>query len=214
MAVVLVPESPVDEWLVRLDDQVRRAPLFFDERPVVLDLSILPLDTDFPGVIAALKARDLRIIGIEGAAADKIGGEAWGLPKLLGGGGRPVGLLDVPENPHAPPPANPSLVVQGPIRSGQSVVSLVGDVTVIGSVASGAEIIAGGSIHIYGTLRGRAIAGFAGGDGVRIFVRRLEAELLAIDGVYRTAEDTEPALRGRAVQARLDGSVLAVVALD
>jgi septum site-determining protein MinC len=215
MAVVLVPESPVDEWLVRLDDQVRRAPLFFDERPVVLDLSIMPPDTDFPGVIAALKTRDLRIIGIEGAGPDQIGGEAWGLPRLLGGGGRPVGLLDVPENPHAPPPpANPSLVVHGPIRSGQSVVSLTGDVTVIGSVASGAEIIAGGSVHIYGTLRGRAIAGFAGGEGVRIFVRRLEAELLAIDGVYRTAEDTEPALRGKAVQAWLDGSVLAVAALD
>lgn len=215
MAIVLVPESPLDDWLVRLDEQTRRAPLFFNERPVVLDLSALPPETDYPQVVAALKSRDLRIIGIEGVEPERLGTESWGLPKLLGGG-RQVGLIDVPEHPlvSSLPPQNPSLVVEGPVRSGQSVVSLIGDVTIIGSVASGAEVIAGGSVHVYGTLRGRVIAGFAGGEGVRIFCRRLEAELLSIDGVYRTAEDTEPGLRGRAVQAWLRGDVLAVAAMD
>ena len=215
MAIVLAPESPLDDWLIRLDEQTRRAPLFFVERPVVLDFSAMPPETDFPQVVTALKSRDLRIIGIEGVGAERLGTESWGLPKLLGGG-RQVGLIDVPEHSLAlpPPPPNPSLVVEGPIRSGQSVVSLSGDVTIVGSVASGAEVIAGGSVHIYGTLRGRVIAGFAGREGVRIFCRRLEAELLAIDGVYRTAEDTEPALRGKAVQAWLRGEVLAVAALD
>lgn len=219
MAIVLAPELPIDDWLARLDEQTRRAPLFFDERPVVLDLSALPPETDFPQVVAALKSRDLRIIGIEGVGPEQLGTESWGLPKLLGGG-RPVGLINVPEhspehsNIAPPPPPNPSLVIEGPIRSGQSVVSLSGDVTIVGSVASGAEVIAGGSVHVYGTLRGRVIAGFAGGKGVRIFCRRLEAELLAIDGVYRTAEDTEAALRGKSVQAWLCGEVLAVAALD
>ena len=69
--------------------------------------------------------------------------------------------------------------------------------TVLGSVASGAEVIAGGSIHIYGTLRGRAIAGSTGNARARIFCRKLEAELLAIDGLYRTAEDM-----GRSCAAR------------
>jgi septum site-determining protein MinC len=80
-----------------------------------------------------------------------------------------------------------------------------GDVTVIGSVASGAEIIAGGSVHIYGALRGRALAGSVGNPEARIFCRRLEAELLAIDGVYKTADDMAPELRGQAVQLWLDG---------
>ena len=80
-----------------------------------------------------------------------------------------------------------------------------GDVTVVGSVASGAEIIAGGSVHIYGTLRGRALAGSVGNASARIFCRRLEAELLAIDGVYKTAEDMAPNLRGQAVQLWLEG---------
>ena len=61
----------------------------------------------------------------------------------------------------------------------------------MGSVASGAEVIAGGSIHVYGTLRGRAIAGLTGNSRARIFCRKLEAELLAIDGVYQTADDMD-----------------------
>jgi septum site-determining protein MinC len=88
-----------------------------------------------------------------------------------------------------------------------------GDVTVLGSVASGSEIVAGGSIHVYGTLRGRALAGSMGDGRARIFCTRNEAELLAIDGYYRTAEDMDAELRGRAVQACLEGAALRIAAL-
>ncbi len=74
--------------------------------------------------------------------------------------------------------------------------------------------MAGGSVHIYGTLRGRAIAGMLGNPGARIFCRRMEAELLAIDGLYRTAEDMDEALRGRAVQAWLDRDSIVMAGLD
>ena len=77
--------------------------------------------------------------------------------------------------------------------------------TVLGSVGSGAEIVAGGSIHVYGTLRGRAMAGASGNPRARIFCNKLEAELLAIDGYYTTADDIDQGLRGRPVQAWLDG---------
>ena len=91
-------------------------------------------------------------------------------------------------------------MIEQPVRSGQSVVFEKGDVTIVGSVASGAEVMAGGSIHVYGTLRGRAVAGSRGNRRARIFCRRLEAELLAIDGLYRTADDAgaRPARPGRA----------------
>ena len=89
-----------------------------------------------------------------------------------------------------------------------------GDVTVIGSVASGAEVIAGGSIHIYGALRGRAIAGVAGDAKARIFCRKLEAELIAIDGLYKTADDIPPALRGKPAKISLDGDKVLIAALD
>jgi len=87
-------------------------------------------------------------------------------------------------------------------------------VTVVGSVASGAEVIAGGSVHIYGALRGRAIAGLSGNPRARIFCSRLDAELMAIDGVYQTADDMDAALRGRAVQAWLEGEAMHMTALD
>ena len=91
---------------------------------------------------------------------------------------------------------------------------LDGDVTVLGSVSSGAEIVAGGSIHVYGTLRGRAMAGVNGNASARIYCQKIEAELLAIDGYYQTAEELDEKLRSRAVQARLDGQVMKVTALN
>jgi septum site-determining protein MinC len=97
------------------------------------------------------------------------------------------------------------MIIREPVRSGQMVHFPEGDVTVIGSVSSGAEIIAGGSVHIYGTLRGRALAGTMGNSSARIFCRKLEAELLAIDGIYTTAEQMAPDLQGQAVQLWLDG---------
>ena len=108
----------------------------------------------------------------------------------------------------------PCLMIETPVRSGQSVVFPGGDVTVVGSVASGAEVIAGGSIHVYGALRGRAMAGSTGNARARIFCRRIEAELVAIDGLYRTAEDIDETLRRRPVQAWLEGDVMHITPLD
>jgi septum site-determining protein MinC len=111
-----------------------------------------------------------------------------------------------------PEPA--ALVLEEPVRSGQSVVFPHGDVTVLGQVASGAEVVAGGSIHVYGTLRGRALAGSMGNGRARIFCRRNEAELLAIDGYYRTTEEMDATLRNRPIQAWLAGDVLMVAASE
>lgn len=112
-----------------------------------------------------------------------------------------------------PEPSAGTLMIKAPIRSGQSVFHPHGDVIVLGSVASGSEIVAGGSIHVYGTLRGRAIAGSEGNVSARIFCRKNEAELLAVDGWYTTAEEMEGVSRGKAVQAFLDNDALCVVPL-
>ena len=215
IAFVLAPDSPLDGWLAELDAQISRAPKFFEGRPVVLDASAVRADdADLPGLMHALAARRIRLVAAEGVGADWPDLEAW--PPTLNGG-RPAGFVDVadetlPEQP--PPPREPtSLLVGEPVRSGQSVVFPGGDVTVVGSVASGAEVIAGGSIHVYGALRGRAVAGLLG-QPARIFCRRFEAELLAIDGRYKTIDGADAALRGRAVQAWLDGDSMIVAALD
>jgi septum site-determining protein MinC len=219
MALVLAPEVPLPDWIRALDAQIERSPSFFNNRPVVLDLALLPADhPNVQGLLQQLEERGIRIIGTEGAHPSWKGIESWGRP--LPSGGRPTRDVAVPDEAPAPAAIDPvgseprSLLVDQPVRSGQSVVFERGDVTVLGSVASGAEVIAGGSVHVYGTLRGRAIAGFSGNAHARIFCRRLDAELLAIDGVYQTADDMDATLRGRAAQAWLDGGEMRVAALD
>ena len=86
--------------------------------------------------------------------------------------------------------------------------------TVLGSVGSGAEIVAGGSIHVCGALRGRAMAGSSGNAAARIFCQTIEAELLAINGYYQTAEEIDVALRNRPAQAWLEGSIMKITPLS
>src|SRR5262245_54910680 len=222
IAFVLTPAAPIFDWLADLDSWTRRSTGFFVGKPVVLDLSAVNLSKDAVAhLVAELQTRDIRIMGIEGVNPAEVGPE---LPPVLKGG-RPAGALDPvnaqsrPQTPAAPQPAPAaqepsSLLLESPVRSGQSVVFPQGDVTVLGSVASGAEIIAGGSIHVYGTLRGRALAGSAGNPRARIFCHRAEAELLAIDGYYRTAEDMEPSLRNQPIQAWLQGDVMLIAPLN
>ena len=119
-----------------------------------------------------------------------------------------------PPDPQPPQKGPASLLLDSPVRSGLSIVFPEGGITVLGSVASGAEVVAGGSIHIYGALRGRAMAGSMGNARARIFSTRNEAELIAIDGYYRTAEDMDASLRSRPVQCWLEDRVLSIAALD
>jgi septum site-determining protein MinC len=110
-------------------------------------------------------------------------------------------------------PQEVSRIITEPVRSGQSVVVSQGDLTVLASVGSGAEIAAPGSIHVYGTLRGRAFAGCDGSQTARIFCQKLEAELVAIAGIHLVSEDFPASLRSKAVQIRLHGGRLHITAL-
>jgi len=216
MALVVAPEPPLDEWLAELDEQMQRSANFFAQRPVLVDLSALAgQEAAFPALLDRLEASGLRLIGVEGADPATLGSETWARPPLLGTG-RPDRGIEIPDDPQKPAaaPEPTALLHEGPVRSGQFIISERGELTVIGSVASGAEVIAGGSLHIYGTLRGRAVAGLLGRPGARIFCRRLEAELVAIGGLYKTADDIDPRLRGRAVQIWLEGDVMMMEALD
>ena len=106
------------------------------------------------------------------------------------------------------------LIIEAPVRSGQSIVHPDGDVTIIGAISSGAAVIAGGSIHVYGALRGRALAGAFGNARARIFCRKLECELLAIDGLYKVADEIGAEWRKKPAMAWLEHDIVKIKSFD
>ncbi|KGO99257.1 septum site-determining protein MinC, partial [Novilysobacter defluvii] len=112
----------------------------------------------------------------------------------------------------ATPTASPGLVHAPLVRSGQQVYADNRDLTVLAGVSAGAEVIADGSVHIYGPLRGRALAGAQGNEQARIFCREFHAELVAIAGHYKVMDDLPAGLRGKAVQVWLEDGQLCVEA--
>ena len=215
MAMTLVADVPLQPWLADFDVWLQRSPGFFTGRTVVLDMvGTAASKADVERWIGELAARGVRLIGLEGVRPSMVDAS---MPPVLRGGRDAT--LALPDETVAVPaetrkPAEPvNMIVEQRVRSGQSIVCLEGDVTIVGSVGAGAEIIAGGSIHVYGTLAGRAIAGATFGPRARIFCARMEAELLAVDGIYRTAEDIDASLRGRAVRVWTENDALRLAAL-
>jgi septum site-determining protein MinC len=119
-----------------------------------------------------------------------------------------------PEAAVPTPVRKPTRVITEPIRSGQQIYAENADLAVMSTVSAGAEVIADGCVHVYGALRGRAIAGARGDTQARVFCRRMEAELLAVAGIYAVAEQVKGALRGLSVQAYLADGTLRIEKLE
>jgi septum site-determining protein MinC len=217
LAFVLEPSEPLAKWLDSLDGWLARSPSFFAAKPVILEMAQLEIGLkDYRDLLGALARRHIRVMAVENANRTLVGPH---LPPAVTGGR----LIDAPlmAETETPPPADPkkseranSLMVDANVRSGQSIIHCEGDVTIVGRVASGAEIVAGGSVHVYGALQGRVIAGVSGAPGARIFCRQAQAEMLCIGGAYLTAEDMDPRVEGRSIEARLEGEELKIRILD
>jgi septum site-determining protein MinC len=223
-AFVFTVQPPIEDWLADLDAMLERSKGFFAGHPIALDLSATRLSpVEIAELVNELEVRSVRLLGIEGINPSAAHPR---LPPILRAGGRGQ-EIELPEQVAAAPaaasapvvPASKkqdvaSLMIDSPVRSGQSVVNIDGDITILGAVGSGAEIIAGGSIHIYGTLRGLAMAGAGGNARARIFCHRFEGELLAIGSHYKTADEIEDSLRRGPTQAWLDGNTLKISAMN
>ncbi|HWG03888.1 MAG TPA: septum site-determining protein MinC [Beijerinckiaceae bacterium] len=220
IAFTLAPQPPIADWMTDLDEWVSNSPSFFIGQPIVLDLGAVNLsESAVAHLVDQMAKRSIRIMGLTGVDPATLSEK---VPPVL----RANWAAGVEETPGKKKPSAgeskpassvqrepASLLLETPIRSGQTVNFPSGDVTILGSVASGAEIVAGGSIHVYGTLRGRAMAGSLGNTRARIFCSRNEAELLAIDGCFRTAETIAEALRSRPAQAWLEDADIKIAAL-
>lgn len=196
----------------QLTDAIQRAPNFFLGSPVVIDLekiNTIP-DIQFAQLRKILIGRGLVPVGVRGGSEEQcIQAKNAELPVLS------IGKTTNMDAGNKKPEqrVSPKLIT-APIRSGVQIYAKESDLIVTASVSAGAELMADGHIHVYGPLRGRALAGVQGDVQARIFCRTLEAELISIAGYYLTKEDMEvlPAHQGM-IQIYLDGEQLRLEAV-
>ena len=209
-----------DELQQRLGD----TPNFFDNDPVVIDLAPLREFAEpiaFAELVLALRQHRMRPALVAGGSAQQMADAlAAGLPAAPEAAPAPkprtveVEREVIREVEREVPVHVPTLIVDKPLRSGQQAYAKGGDLIVQGAVNAGAEVLADGNIHVYGPLRGKAIAGSRGNTEARIFTTCLEPELIAIAGVYRTTETPLPAnVAGKPAQVRLVDGVLVMTPL-
>ena len=225
----------VDQLIREMRERVERAPKLFGRAAVIVDfggLTRLPDADTARALIEGLRGAGVIPVALAyGTRETETLAEQLGLPLLAKFRAQyePVAQAAPPPARAAPEPApakaapapaakaadaKPGLVQKTPVRSGQQLYAENRDLTVLSTVGAGAEVISDGSIHIYGPLRGRALAGARGNADARIFCREFHAELVAIAGHYKVMEEVPKELRGKAVQIWLDQDQLKIVAQD
>ncbi|HWS79042.1 MAG TPA: septum site-determining protein MinC [Thermomonas sp.] len=230
----------VAQLAAEMQDRVQRAPNLFARAAVVLDfggLSKTPTFDEARALVDGLRAAGVLPVALAygtretdalsqqlglpllakfRAQYERLDGEAapaQAAPPARAKAGEPAAAAK-PAPATAATSASPGLVQKSPVRSGQQVYADNRDLTVLSAVGAGAEAIADGSIHIYGALRGRALAGAQGNEDARIFCREFHAELVAVAGHYKVLEDIPKDLLGKAVQVWLENGQIKLAALD
>lgn len=197
-----------------LTAHVHKAPEFFQNAPLVIDLAAISGQdnaTSFALLIGLLRSNGLMPVGIRGGseAQDEI---AINMDLAIMSQGKPLQPRK-PVSAASDLPSNRTKLLHQPVRSGQRVYAAGGDLVVMAPVSSGAEVFADGHVHVYGALRGRALAGVKGDTQARIFCQHLDAELVSIAGHYRVSDDLDDAMRGKPAQLYLDKKRLLIKAL-
>ncbi|MBS3895708.1 septum site-determining protein MinC [Silanimonas sp.] len=213
----------VERLAAEMRDRVERAPKLFARAAVILDfggLARLPDDATAKALARALEDAGVHPVALAyGTPENEALAERLGLPvlaKFRAQYERAAEALPTAAPEPVPQPSEPAAVSKAstssepglvhalPVRSGQQLFGAQRDLTVLGMVGAGAEVAADGSIHVYGALRGRALAGASGFTGARIFCREFHAELVAVAGHYKVLDDVPKALHGKPVQVWLD----------
>ncbi|AUD60167.1 MULTISPECIES: septum site-determining protein MinC [Shewanella] len=205
LSVLHINSSDLQAVMTELDSKLAQAPQFFLGAPLVVNLSAIQHDSlNLSALKDLLISRQLVIVGITGATT------------VLSKQAKDLGLAIVKAGKQSstPPPApRQTKIVKQNIRSGQQVYAKNGDLIIFGAVGNGAEVIADGSIHIYGALRGKAMAGAAGDTSAVIIAHSLEAELVSIAGQYWLAENLQQHSSDKSGCIRLNGESLMVESL-
>lgn len=218
ISVLHLSDGNPDRIRQLLEAKVAQAPQFFNCAPLVLNVERLSEIPDFEQLRELVESEDFVLVGITGARDEtmKTAAKAAGLAVMVSGKSRkadPEPAAPAPDPVEAAPvqaPMEPSKVHVGPVRSGQQIYAAGTSLVVLGSVSPGAEVIADDSIHIYGALRGRAIAGAKGNPLARIYCQQLQAELLSIAGTFQLSDALPAGLIQEPVHIRLDNEQLRI----
>ena len=242
LVALMLKSADLDRLSQELAQRFGDMPEFFDNDPLVVDLSALAADEhvptalDFSVLSEMLRAYRLQPLAVRGGSEAQMSAAiAAGLipaedamvqrsaqrsteADTESRAATPAAAAQNPAAPVAPTPAPGALVIDKPLRSGQQVYARGRDLVVMAMVNPGAEVIADGHIHVYAPLRGKAIAGARGNGDARIFALSMAPELISIAGIYRTSENPLPeAVQGKAAQVRLvpgpDGDKLVIDAI-
>ena len=213
MLALRIRDTDPDGVLAALAQRCRQAPELLVSARLLLDLGSLEEQQAEPeeilSLVSALGEQGHVLLGLLDSPTASALAEGIGLPVIKTAAERP----DPVTRKAKPATWNATRHIDGQIRSGQQIYARGSDLVIFGSVSPGAEVIADGSIHIYGALRGRALAGAGGHDQARIYIQNFQAELISVAGYYKVLEELPEKLRGQAVQARLENEQLNLAAL-
>lgn len=219
MTVMELGSADPERIRQQLDNKLTQSPAFFQHTPVVL--SVEKLDEPhlaLERICAVCRDHKLLPVAVRGGA-DPVRQSAWALglgwfapveeqrARRLASVEKTPATAPADAEAQVPEPPDAALasvtqtrLYRGTVRSGQQISAAEGDLVVVGAVNAGAEVLAAGNIHVYGALRGRALAGMHGNLDAGIYCRELNAELLSVAGNYKRLEDLDPQLLGEPVE--------------
>lgn len=214
LPTLLVRHNDTDALDKYLGEQVAKLPNFFDQAPLVLDLSQYESDNpiaDFAMIIGMVRGHGMIPVGLRSATEALIEQarmlELAIMPKARIQKSQPRAKATATQATEKPAVAR-SMIIDKPVRSGQRIYAEGADLVLLGGVSSGAEVMADGNVHAYGAIRGRVMAGVRNNPEARIFCQDMGAELVAIAGSYRVSDDIPTRHLGHAVQISLIGNSL------
>jgi len=225
-SVITVPvlniyTTDINSISLQLREKVKQAADFFKNSSVLVDLqNVQDQDLNLALLLDAIHNVEILPIGIRGGSeaqqqsAKKIQLPIFNIPRVSAEAA-PVEKQPAPptavSNQSSEEPQNNTIntLITQPVRSGQRIYAK-GDLVITSHVSAGAEVMAEGNIHIYGALRGRALAGVLGDENARIFCTDLQAELISIAGNYRISEDIDDGYKKIPVQIYLDKQALII----
>ncbi|XOD70242.1 MAG: septum site-determining protein MinC [Sodalis sp. (in: enterobacteria)] len=208
LSVIHIHDARPEEIRLAIEEKITQAAGFLQDAPVVINVADLRRNTSWESISQAMRATKLHVVGVSGCKDNQLKQEIIrsGIPILTEGKAPNYSIAQAISSIK-------TRIINMPVRSGQTIYACNSDLIVISSVSAGAELIADGNIHIYGTMRGRALAGASGSGECQIFCTHMFPELVSIAGEYWLSDQIPREFLGNAARLSLQDSTLTIHSL-